>query len=164
MKIKYIAAVFGALIFSSPSYGATSAAEFVKTATEAGDFEIASSRLALEKSQSPDVKKFAQQMIDDHTAAAQKLQAVTLNAGMPPLTKPNKKHAEDMKKLQAAKPSEIDPMYVAIQREAHETAIQLFSDYAKNGDDPKLKQYAADTLPTLQTHLAHVKTIMVSKM
>jgi len=39
--------------------------------------EIALSRIALQKAQSPEVKQFAQQMIDDHGAILQKLQQVS---------------------------------------------------------------------------------------
>ena len=70
---------------------------------------------------------------------------------------------EDMEELQTAGPGQFDPVYVDIQRKAHESAIKLFSEYAESGDDPKLKQFAAETLPTLQSHLDHVKTLTVSR-
>src|SRR5687767_3842162 len=44
----------------------TSAAEFVPTATSSNLFEIESSRLALQRSRDPEVRRFAQQMIRDH--------------------------------------------------------------------------------------------------
>jgi putative membrane protein len=167
MKIKYIATAFLALLLTSPSYVAVSTADFVKKATEAGDFEISTSRLALEKSQSPDVKKFAQQMIDDHTAAGQRLEAAATQAGIPADKKPVKAsevHMKQVEQLQSSKPAQFDPLYVQIQRKAHEEAVDLFSTYAESGDNPKLKQFAAETLPTLKSHLDHVKTLTVSKM
>lgn len=167
MVKKYIVALFGALLLSSPSAAETSAADFVKKATAAGDFEIATSQLALEKSQAPDVKRFAQQMIDDHTAAAQKLAAVATDAGLPPESQPVKasdKHMKNIQMLQGANPAEFDASYVAVQKKAHEEAVDLFSKYAESGDNAKLKAFAAETLPTLQSHLSHVKTITLSKM
>jgi putative membrane protein len=167
MRLKYFSTLFAALFLATPSLAAASKSEFVKKATQAGDFEIASSRLALEKSQSADVKKFAQQMIDDHTKAAQQLQTVATEAGVPPENQPVKasnKQMEDMEKLQSAKPGNFDPTYVNAQRKAHEEVIELFSTYANSGDDPKLKQFASETLPTLKSHLDHVKTLTVSKM
>jgi putative membrane protein len=167
MVRKFMVALFGVLFLSSPCAAATSAAEFVKTATASADFEIATSQLALKKSQAADVKRFAQQMIDDHTAAAQKLAAVATDAGLPPEKQPVKasdKHMKDMEMLQGAKPAEFDASYVALQKKAHEDAVGLFSKYAESGDNPKLKAFAAETLPTLQSHLSHVKTITLSKM
>jgi putative membrane protein len=45
--------------------------------------------------------------------------------------------------------SVYDPMQVS----AHKDAISLFERYAKGGENPKLKDWAGKTLPTLQHHL-----------
>ncbi len=37
--------------------------------------------------------------------------------------------------------------------------MHLFSDYSKNGDDPKLEQFAAETLPTLQMPLDYAEKL-----
>jgi|GEM_PF-4541545 len=108
--------------------------DFVKKASQSGDFEITSSELAQDKAQSgikPEDKGVGQKT----------------------------EHTDDMEKLQEAKPDEFDSVYISIQRQAHEEAVQLFADYSKNGDDPKLKQFATDTLPTLRTHLEHANKL-----
>lgn len=51
------------------------AQDFVNAAGQAGLVEIRTSEMALEKSTSPDVKAFAQLMIDQHKAAGDKLKA-----------------------------------------------------------------------------------------
>jgi putative membrane protein len=135
---------------------------FVKKATQSGDFEITSSELAQDKAQSAEVKDFAKMMIKDHTEAAQKLEKVSTEAGIKPAEKgvgQKTEHTADMEKLQEAKAEEFDAQYIAIQRQAHEEAVQLFTDYSKNGDDPKLKQFATETLPTLQMHLEHANKL-----
>ncbi|TGQ24083.1 DUF4142 domain-containing protein, partial [Mesorhizobium sp. M00.F.Ca.ET.216.01.1.1] len=48
---------------------------FVTTVPNANEFEIQSSRLAEEKSPSDDVKAFADEMIKDHTKAAEDFKA-----------------------------------------------------------------------------------------
>jgi putative membrane protein len=40
-----------------------------------------------------------------------------------------------------------------MQMSEHKDAVSLFERYAKGGDDPKLKDRACKTLPTLQHHL-----------
>jgi putative membrane protein len=45
--------------------------------------------------------------------------------------------------------SEYDPMQVSV----HKEAVSLFERYSKSGDNPKLKDWAGKTLPTLQHHL-----------
>ncbi len=136
--------------------------EFVQKATLSGDFEITSSELAQDKAQSAEVKAFASMMIKDHTDAAQRLEKISAEAGIKPAEKgvgQETEHTKDLQKLQQAKQEEFDAAYIALQRQAHEEAVKLFTDYSKNGDDPKLKQFAAETLPTLQTHLEHAERL-----
>jgi putative membrane protein len=40
-----------------------------------------------------------------------------------------------------------------MQVSAHKDAVSLFERYAKGGDNPKLKDWAGNTLPALQHHL-----------
>ncbi|HWZ48908.1 MAG TPA: DUF4142 domain-containing protein, partial [Herbaspirillum sp.] len=42
---------------------------------------------------------------------------------------------------------------------AHEDAVKLFRDAAANANDPDVKQFAAQTLPTLQHHLEMAKRL-----
>ena len=53
--------------------------------------------------------------------------------------------------------SEFDRAYDEMQQQAHEEAVALFSDYARNGDNPDVKAWAAKTLPHLREHLEMVK-------
>jgi putative membrane protein len=141
--------------------GAPTNDDFVAKAEEAGEFEIGSSRLAKNKSQNAAVKQFADQMISDHTAAAEKLRAVANRQGVG-ADKANAlspAHQADMDRLEKATVGEFDALYIDAQTKAHEEAVALFKSYAEDGEDARLKQFAAETLPTLEQHLAHVKTL-----
>lgn len=50
--------------------------DFVKDTSQMNAAELSLSRLAIDHSSSPDVKKFAQMMVDDHTAAGAQLSGV----------------------------------------------------------------------------------------
>src|SRR5438034_7307424 len=50
--------------------------DFVRDVSHLNSAELDVSRLTIEKSSSPDVVKFAQMMVDDHTAAGSKLSSV----------------------------------------------------------------------------------------
>src|SRR5579859_6885761 len=56
--------------------------QFVQDASQAGATEIAASKLALTNSSSPQVRKFAQQMIADHTKLARSLDVVATEKGL----------------------------------------------------------------------------------
>ncbi len=133
--------------------------DFVTKASLAGDFEIKSSELAKSKSKNPEVLSFADMMIADHTAAAKKLEATAAAAGVAPDKTKTSPYTDDMKDLEETKPDEFDAEYIKKQTEAHEEAVSLFKGYADKRDDAKLKQFASETLPTLQAHLDHVKKL-----
>lgn len=134
--------------------------DFVRKATEAGQFEITSSELAQDKSKRADVKAFAVQMISDHTAAAKKLDQIAAEAKVTLKEKgvgEKTDYTDDLEDLQEAE--DFDNEYIDKQVEAHEDAVMLFDSYAKDGDDTKLKQFASETLPTLKAHLEHAKQL-----
>jgi putative membrane protein len=56
-------------------------------------------------------------------------------------------------KLKDAKPEDFAAEYDPMQVSAHKDATSLFERYAKDGDDPTLKDWAGKTLPALQHHL-----------
>ena len=53
----------------------------------------------------------------------------------------SQKHAAAMEKLQNANPGEFDALYIQQQAEAHREAVNLFKDYARNGDDAILRRW-----------------------
>jgi len=154
------------LAFAATAQAAPSAGDFVKKASIGNEFEIESSRLALEKSQNANVKQFAQMMIDDHSKAGDQLKATlpssSVNAAMVPnaLDAKHRKLLDKLKDAPAGK--KFDKKYISEQTDAHKETVKLFRDYAKNGDDGALKGFASQTLPTLESHLQHVKQIKSS--
>src|SRR5690349_10548755 len=56
--------------------------DFVTKASVANEFEIESSKLALEKSQNKKVRDFAQHMIDDHSKAGEELKSTVSDASL----------------------------------------------------------------------------------
>ncbi len=144
---------------------APSSQEFVEKASISDRFEIESSRLALEKSQSQNIKEFAQKMIDDHTKSSEQLKATLPQSQVPAgVAKEtlDARHAQIMKRLQSADGAEFDREYIAAQKKAHDEAVSLFSAYSKDGADKALKGFAGQTLPTLKEHQEHVKDLSAS--
>jgi putative membrane protein len=103
-------------------------------------------------------------MISDHTAAAEKLRAVAhlQGVGADKANALSPAHQADMARLEKASVSDFDAIYIEVQTKAHEDAVALFKSYADDGDDAQLKQFAAQTLPTLESHLAHVRGLRAS--
>jgi putative membrane protein len=136
------------------------AADFVNRAAISNMFEIQSSQLAQQKAQNDRVRQFAQSMVQDHTAAGDKLKsAVQGIQGATVPTSLDQPHQQMVQTLQSASGSGFDRDYVQMQVTAHRDAVSLFDQYAQNGDNQQLKQFAQQTLPTLREHLQSVEQI-----
>ncbi len=131
--------------------------EFATKAGAAGLFEIQTSQLALTKSQNADIKAFAQMMVTDHTKAGEALKAAAGGQqGISVPTDMDKDGQDKFAALNNASGADFDKLYIQMQTAAHADAVALFSGYATNGSVGALKDFAAQTLPTLKMHYDHV--------
>jgi putative membrane protein len=168
MLIAIAAAAPAAFAADPPSTAAAtapamSADEFLMKTAAGNKFEIDSSKLAISKSKSETVKAFANEMVKDHGQAAVKMkQAVTdAKAKAPPDSLDAKHQAiyDDLKKKEGVA---FDKAYIDAQAQGHVETVAMFESYAKNGDNPRIKAFANDLLPTLRSHLDHVKKLQTS--
>ncbi|NDV85232.1 DUF4142 domain-containing protein [Aurantimonas aggregata] len=139
---------------------ALTAAEFVPTATFSNRFEIESSELALERTQSADVRHFAQRMVQDHTAAGEALMQAVEASGAD-LAVPaglDQRHQQMVDQLQDLPEGQFDAAYLQMQRQAHDEAVALFGAYAQGGEAGPIREFAATTLPVLEQHHQMVMT------
>jgi len=139
---------------------ATTATDFLPTAAAANTFEIETSRLALTRSRDPAITTFANQMIQDHSAAAARMEASVRTARMvPPPAALDAEHQALFDQLAAAPAGQFDPLYVQMQVQAHQDAVALFTAYGQRGDNPTLVAFAQETLPTLRMHQQQIQAI-----
>ncbi|OLL28334.1 DUF305 domain-containing protein [Burkholderia sp. SRS-W-2-2016] len=125
--------------------------QFVLEASKSDATEIAAGKIALKNSRDPHVKKFAQQMIADHTKLSHEMAALVAKKGFKPTP------AEDsalVGKLQGLKGTAFDQAYVEqLGVEAHQRAVDLFQQQSQSGTDSQLKAAAQKALPTIKHHL-----------
>jgi putative membrane protein len=132
-----------------------STAEFVSKVAISDMFEIESSKLALAKQPDEDTKPFADKMVRDHQKTSSELKGL-VESGKVKATIPSALDSEHQKMLDELKGKsgkDFDQSYDRIQVKAHQDAVSLFEAYAKGGEDPELKTWAATTLPHLKEHL-----------
>ncbi|MGZ3298659.1 MAG: DUF4142 domain-containing protein, partial [Asticcacaulis sp.] len=136
------------LVFAAPAaFAVEKPVEFVQKASVAGMFEVQTSQLALKRSRNPEIRAFAGRMIKDHTKAADELKIVARRDHIRPATALDHAHRSMFKDL-SKKGDDFDKKYVHLQVDAHNEAVDLFKDYADNGTDARLKDFAGKTLPT----------------
>lgn len=137
----------------------TTAQPFVNAAAASDRFEIESSRLALAGGQSASVKRFAQQMIDAHTASTAKLKS-TVSGMSPPITPDDTLNPEQQQLLDGLKGktgADLDSAYAAAQVTAHQKTLDALNAYASGGDNQTLKTFASGMVPTVTAHLNTAK-------
>jgi putative membrane protein len=141
------------------------AADFASKVAVANKFEIDTSQLALKYGNGADVKKLAQQMIDDHTKAGEEFKtAVTAAKIDPPKDALDVTHEAKYAKLRLFTTDKgFDGSYVSEQLAAHKNAVDLFRNYSQKGEPGPLKDFATKTLPTLEHHLAMVQGLSEQK-
>jgi putative membrane protein len=136
--------------------------KFITGAARGGEMEVALGKLAAEKGASDDVKKFGQQMVDDHSKANTELATLAESKGVDVskakenATKAIEKQSDKLGKMTGA---EFDKAYVKLMVKDHEKDVKEFEEASKSAADADLKAWAAKTLPTLQHHLEMIKEI-----
>jgi putative membrane protein len=136
----------------------TASATYASMAASSDNYEIESSKMMLGAATNPDVRQFAQMMIDDHTRTSAQLMAAAraANAGTTNLLPPE---AAMLKALRAAGKDNMERLYVDQQVKAHEKALALHQGYADQGDNPGLRAVAAAAVPIIQHHLDEIRRI-----
>jgi putative membrane protein len=127
--------------------------DFIKEAAMSDMLEIDAAKVAQQKGD-PDEKKFAEQMITDHTRTGAELKGLVppgMTSAVP--TSLDDSSQKKLDKLKDAKPNDFASEYDPMQVSAHEDAVSLFERYGKGGDNAKLKDWAGKTLPALQYYL-----------
>lgn len=128
--------------------------EFVKDAAKSGMEEVSISKVAVARSQNPQVKEFAEMMVSDHTGANGKLTALAVAKGVElPVDKTN------VEKWSTRNVKGFDEDYMEKMVHDHNEAIALFEKEATKGEDADLKGFAEKTLPTLMAHLDKAKQL-----
>jgi putative membrane protein len=139
----------------APMPSASTAAGFLARAAMIDLFEVQSAQVALERTRNADVRRFAQQTAADHGRTSQELQALA-TAGQVAFAAPTRldaPRAEMLTALRDAGPEAFDARYIEQQVEAHNNILPLLREYADNGDNPALQDWARRTAPTIENHL-----------
>ncbi len=139
---------------------------FLAHAASGDQFEIQSSQLALQMSQNPAVRNFANMMISDHARLSQALAGAATAAGLTPPAPtllPEQQAALDQLRAAGGGPS-FDMAYKGAQISGHQQALGLFQNYMAMGDAPAIKAAAGQAIPTIQMHLSQAQMLNVTPL
>jgi putative membrane protein len=131
--------------------GGTDPATFVKNAALGGLTEVTLSKAAAAKSQDPKIRKFADQMVHDHSKANDELTTLARKKGLEVPVSLDAKHQAVVQKLSHESGAGFDRAYSKQMMTDHEKTVALFQE-ATRSSDPDVAAFAKKTLPTLQQH------------
>lgn len=126
---------------------------FMQFAAQANLAEITMGQWALNRSHNSEVRAFAQQMITDHTAQLQQLQALAARKGVTLPTTLDPMHQQLLAMLSAVTDYYFDIAYMGVQVMDHRLTLARFEREAASGSDPDVKAFAAAAIPVLRMHL-----------
>jgi putative membrane protein len=132
---------------------------FMKEAADGGMAEVELGQMASDKATNPDVKEFAQRMVKDHSQANDQLKQIAMQKGVTLPTSPSAKNEATKNKLSKMSGDAFDKAYMADMLKDHKTDIAAFQKESSSGKDPDVKQFASQTLPTLQDHLKQAQMV-----
>lgn len=149
--------------------------------------EIEEARLVLSKTQNSDLRSFAQQMIDDHTASMSVVDSVargsmssnttstmsdtthrdssamsstTPNGGLDAaIAQLESEHQKSMDALRSMSGSDLDKKYVQGQVDDHQTVLTLLRQYASNVNNSTLKSHVSSFTTTVSEHLEKARNL-----
>ena len=133
--------------------------DFLTKAAQGGLMEVELGRLAAQKAQSADVKRFGQRMVDDHSKANTELKTLASAKGMTVPTDLSADGKEAQTKLSKLSGADFDKEYMTLMVDDHQEDVAEFEKESRDADDPDVKAFAAKTLPTLQQHLQMAQSI-----
>jgi putative membrane protein len=127
--------------------------KFITKAAQGGMAEVKLGQLAQEKGASDSVKKFGQQMVDDHGKANDQLKQIAQSKGVQVPSALDPKDQALYDKLSSLNGAEFDRAYANAMRKDHRKDVAEFRKQSQKSQDSDVKNFASTTLPTLETHL-----------
>ena len=142
-----------ALLAQNPIMSQPADSTFVLEAASGGMAEVKLGQLAQAKGTSNSVITFGKRMEIDHAKAGDALKDVASRHDITLPSTPNREEQATYNRLSNLGGADFDRAYAQTMIEDHQKDIAAFKKEAATGQNPDIKNFALQTLPTLQSHL-----------
>ena len=142
--------------------------QIVGIVVAANQIDINAGKLALAKSQNPEVRKFAQQMVDDHTSVQKSVFALGAKLHVKPADSPTedalkKGAAESEAHLKTLSGAAFDRAYIDHEVAYHKQVIDAVkTTLIPDAQSAELKSALEGAAPMFQGHLEHAEHMQSS--
>jgi putative membrane protein len=133
--------------------------------TTVDDGEIEQAQVALKRATDPEVRAFATQMVDQHTASKQAGAQLATQASLKLAPSPKAEElkvasSQALERLSRADANNFDVTYIDGQIEQHATVLKLVQDQLLSAvNEPALRDHLNKTRDLVQQHLDHARQI-----
>lgn len=148
---------------SARSAGSSPDQHFVAAAAAGGLAELKFAKLAQEKASDPAVRAFGRRMVDDHTKTGEQLKEIARSQNITLPADLNFADQAQYDQLSKLSGPEFDYAYMQMMVEDHEKDVAEFKREATSGKNPAIKNFAAQTLPTLEDHLREARDVAANR-
>jgi putative membrane protein len=121
--------------------------------------EIEAGKLAQHKASNPEVKKYGEHMVQEHTKMLEEGKKLAHSKGVKPPAATDKKHQAALKKLQGLDGDDFDRQYMKQMVQDHQDVMKLAQKAAKS-NDPDIKAHAEKGTPHIKAHLDQAKQVL----
>ena len=137
---------------------------FILEAADGGAMEVSLGRLAAGRAASDAVRQFGQRMVADHGAANAQLGALAARKGVALPAEPGQRNRAMQDQLASRAGWDFDRAYMLEMVRDHDEDVSAFERALPAIQDPELRAWVAQTLPTLREHrrLAHETNALVA--
>lgn len=115
--------------------------------------EISLAKMAKQKSKNPEVLRYADLMIKDHTMMQSQLKALASSKGVMVPEKPDAMGMKAASKLRNLSGRAFDKGYIDANVMGHRAAYDLATKASKNAKDANVRAYFAKGAPKIKMHL-----------
>jgi putative membrane protein len=135
---------------------------FVNKVADGNQDEVQLAQLASQRASNPDVRNFAQQLVNDHTSMGSELQSLASTKNVK-LDQDNNQSRE-YKRLSNKSGQDFDREFVDHMVDEHEKDIKDFEKASTDAKDMELRSFASKHLADLKQHLATAQNLQRSTM
>lgn len=138
---------------TSQSMGSQSAANFIKQAQISSEFEKQAAELGAQRAQNPQLKQFAQQIVQQHSQNQQQLQSLAQQQGLPQ-KEPMPQHlSKELSRLEQQSGQSFDQQLATCLLKEHAKSLRQTKQAAQQIQDPQVQQFAQTLQQQQQQHL-----------
>ena len=135
---------------------------FMHKAADDGHDEINLAKLATERASNPEVRSYAQKLVDDHTKVAEELKGIASQKNVK--IEEDNDHDRAYKRMARRSGADFDREFVEHMIDEHEKDIRRFEQAAKDAKDPDVRSFASKHIDHLREHLREAQSLRQSVM